>query len=104
MIETISALPYADTRLAPPTPRAPTGDAEAARDAAREFEAFFIGEFVETMFQGVGEDPLFGGGAGGQMFASLLHREYANEIAKSDGIGIADAVTRELLHAQENAQ
>jgi len=104
MSDAISALPFADTRPRPPVPQVAAGDIEAARKAAEEFEAFFIGEFVETMFQGVGEDPMFGGGSGGQMFRSLLHREYANEMARSGGIGIADSVTAELLRAQENAQ
>jgi Rod binding domain-containing protein len=104
MTNAISAVPYTDTRPVPPTPHAPAGDAEAVREAARQFEAFFIGEFVETMFQGVGEDKMFGGGAGGEMFRSLLNREYANEMSKAGGIGIADAVAGELLRAQENAR
>jgi len=104
MTDAITALPFVDTRPRPPVPQVPAGDIEAAREAAQEFEAFFIGEFVETMFQGLDEDPLFGGGSGGRMFSSLLHREYAEEMSKSGGIGIADAVTAELLRAQENAR
>ena len=104
MIDATSATPYVNLSPEPPQPRAPDGDLDAARKAATEFEAFVVGEFVETMFKGVKEDPLFGGGSGGQMFQSLLHREYAEQIAESGGLGIADAVTKELLRAQENAQ
>ena len=101
MIDTPVSLPY---QPAAPRPVAPAGDLDATRKAAESFEAFVIGEFVEIMFQGVEEDPVFGGGSGGQMFQSLLHREYANQIAESGGFGIADAVTAELLRAQENAR
>lgn len=92
--------------LQPPLrqPNAAGIDIEATRKAAQDFEAQVIGQFVELMFEGVGEDPMFGGGSGGEMFKSLLHTEYAKEIAASGGLGITDAVTAELLRAQENAQ
>lgn len=101
-----SLSPVAFTSLQPSAPRmqVPEGDVAAARKAAENFEAYVVGEFVEIMFQGMEEDKMFGGGSGGQMFQSLLHREYANEIAESGGFGIADSVTAELLRAQENAQ
>ncbi|MGF1624990.1 MAG: rod-binding protein [Alphaproteobacteria bacterium] len=104
MIDSPSTLPFASHQPAPPRPQAQPGDTAGAAKAAQEFEAFVIGEFVDVMFQGIEEDPMFGGGSGGQMFKSLLHREYANEIAASGGFGIADAVTAELLRAQENAR
>lgn len=104
MIDGPSTLPYASLQPAPPRPQAPARDTEGAAKAAQDFEAFVIGEFVEIMFQGLEEDEMFGGGSGGQMFQSLLHREYANKIAESGGFGIADAVTAELLRAQENAR
>jgi|HigsolmetaAR201D_1030396.scaffolds.fasta_scaffold46397_2 flagellar protein FlgJ len=96
------ATTLAHAHLQPPPPR-PQAAGDVAK-AAREFEAFVIGEFVEIMFQGLEEDPVFGGGSGGQMFKSMLHREYARQIAESGGFGIADAVTAELLRAQENAR
>jgi len=104
MIDAANTLPFASLQPAPPRPRAAEGDLEGARKAAQEFEAFVIGEFVEIMFQGTEEDAMFGGGSGGDMFKSLLHREYANEIAKAGGFGIADSVTAELLRAQENSR
>ncbi|MEZ5669610.1 MAG: rod-binding protein [Alphaproteobacteria bacterium] len=104
MIDTLGSTSFVNLQPAPPRPQAPSGDVEAARKSAQEFEAFVVGEFVETMFQGIDEDPMFGGGTGGRMFQSLLRREYANQIAESGGFGIADAVTAELLRAQENAR
>lgn len=103
MIDSLNSLPLQTLRPAPIRPQSGV-DLEATRKAAQEFEAQVIGEFVELMFEGLEEDPVFGGGSGGEMFKSMLHREYANEIAKSGGFGITEAVTAELLRAQENAR
>ncbi len=85
-----------------PVPTPKPGD--DVHEAAETFEAFVLGQFVEIMFQGVDDDPLFGGGQGAAVYRSLLHREYANHMAASGGIGIADQVAAELLRAQETSQ
>ncbi len=72
----------------------------AAEKAAREFESFFLMQTMQEMFAGVGQDPLFGGGAGEQMFKSLLIQEYSTELAKAGGIGLADQVLGELIKTQ----
>jgi hypothetical protein len=46
-------------------------------------------------------DALFGGGEGESVFRSFLLDEYGKMVAKTQGIGVADAVQRELLHLQE---
>ena len=51
-----------------------------------------------------GDGPLGGGGTGGETWRSFLTDEYAKEIAKSGGIGIADQVQRELLTLQETGK
>ena len=40
-------------------------------------------------------------GTGGETWRSFLTEEYANEITKAGGIGIADQVMREILSLQE---
>ena len=45
---------------APALPR--TSDPEGARQAAEEFEAFFLSQMFEHMFSGIEPDALFGGG------------------------------------------
>jgi Rod binding domain-containing protein len=75
----------------------------AARKAAEEFEAVFLTTMLEGMFAGLGTDTdsPFGGGSGEQTYRSLLTAEYAKEIAKSGGLGIADQVAREMIAVQE---
>lgn len=69
------------------------------RRAAEDFEAVFLGQFVAGMMQGLSaEGPL---GGGDDPFAAMLREEYGRLIARSGGIGIADSVMRQLLHAQE---
>jgi Rod binding domain-containing protein len=74
---------------------------EAARSAAEEFEAVFISQMLETMFQGVKTDGPFGGGHAEGVFRSLMVKEYGQQIAKIGGIGIADNVYSEILKLQE---
>lgn len=70
---------------------------------AQEFETMFAAQMVGHMFEGIGVDDTFGGGQGEEMFRSMLTNEYAAQITKRGGFGIADQVYRELLRAQEGA-
>ena len=77
------------------------GSPEAAGKVAQDFEAFFVGQMLESMFQGIKSDSLFGGGSGEDMYKSLQIQEYGKAIAKTGSLGIADAVQREMLKLQE---
>ncbi|NKB20118.1 MAG: hypothetical protein GKS01_06175 [Alphaproteobacteria bacterium] len=86
------------------TPRLPVkGNAEEVEKAAKEFEAVFLTQMLETMFEGIGTDGVFGGGYGEDVFRPLMLQEYGKVLAKSGGIGIADAVGRELMRMQETS-
>jgi len=76
-------------------------DPQKMRDAAKQFEAFFIGQMMEHMTAGIETDPLFGGGAGEDMWKSMLNQEYGKEVAKSGRLGIADHVVKGMLKMQE---
>ena len=80
-----------------------TGDALAMRQAAEDFEAVFLGQMLAPMFAGLETNEYFGGGPGEDVYRSLLVEEYGKAIARSGGVGIADAVERELLRLQEVA-
>ncbi len=75
-------------------------DAAAAK-AAQDFEANFVSQMLEPMFDGLGTGGTFGGGHAEQMWRSFMLQEYGKVIAKHGGIGIADAVKQEILRAQE---
>ena len=76
---------------------------DKARQAAGEFEQFFLAQMLEHMFSGVPTDGAFGGGHAEGIYRSLLNTEYAKVISQGGGIGIADAVYREILMLQESA-
>ena len=82
----------------------PPADVAKANQAAQDFEGVFLSQFLGEMFDGISTDGPFGGGQGEQMFRSLMLDEYGKQIAAQGGIGIADAVTRELLKSQETVQ
>ena len=86
---------------APANPAAGAKDPSGAAKTAQDFEAFFLSQAMDSMFAGIESDKLFGGGEGENVYKSLLTQEYAKVAAKSGGVGIADAVQREILRMQE---
>ncbi|TQF76963.1 chemotaxis protein [Elioraea sp. Yellowstone] len=94
--------PAADPRLAAPpaAPRPPGSEAAAAR-AARDFEAMALGALLQPMFEGLGKGGAFGGGTAEEMWRPMLVNEFARVIAAGGGLGIADAVMRQMLAMQE---
>ena len=74
------------------------GASPALRRAAEQFETMFLAQLLRDFTAGtVGSGSSEATGA----FASMLQDEYAKLIGRSGGIGIADAVLREMLKAQE---
>lgn len=80
-----------------------SGDRAAMGKAAEEFEAFFISQVLEHMFAGIRTDGPFGGGHGEGIFRSLMLQEYGNVIAAQGGIGLSDALVRDMIRLQETA-
>ncbi|MGF1608282.1 MAG: rod-binding protein [Kiloniellales bacterium] len=78
-----------------------SGDSRAAREAAMEFEAVFLSEMLTPVFEDLESDGLFGGGSGERIYRSLLVQELGRTMARSGGVGIADAVQREIMKVQE---
>ena len=93
-------LPPVNATTVDPT-QSRTADATAAHKTGEDFEAFFLSQVFEHMFNGVGSDALFGGGQSETIYRSLLLQQYSKVAAKSGGVGLADAVQREILRAQE---
>lgn len=97
-----------DTALLAPVSLAPSAPSlsqsaslGAAKKAGQDFEAFFLSQAFENMFQGIEADPVFGGGNGESVYRSLLISEYSKAAAQSGSTGIATEVTREILRLQE---
>ena len=73
-----------------------------ARKTAQDFETMFLEQTLERLFaSGGAEGPLGDNGMGGEVYRSMLVKEYAGTIARSGGVGIADQVYHEILKMQE---
>ncbi len=83
--------------------RAPIAN-ENIKRLAEDFEAVFISQMMAPMFKGLETDELFGGGPGEDIFRSVLIEEYGKSIARAGGIGLSDAIQRNILKLQEVRQ
>lgn len=84
-------------------PNVNTKDLAKAREAAEDFEAFFISHAMESMFEGVSTDGMFGGGNAEKIYRSLLINEYGKSMAKTGNVGVADSIMRTIIEMQEAA-
>ena len=73
-----------------------------AEEAAESFEAFFLTRMMESMFEGVSTEGMFGGGQAEKIYRSLLLDEYGKEMAKVGSVGVKDYVMQAVLQLQEN--
>ena len=78
-----------------------TPEQKAARKAADEFEAVFLADILKNMSVGLDPNGPFGGGHSEEMFKDMLNEQIANSISRNGGIGLSDAVYREILKSQE---
>lgn len=68
---------------------------------ATEFESMFLESSLDRLTQSEGTDgPLGENGTGGGVYRSMLTKEYAGQIVKSGGVGIADSIFREIMKMQ----
>jgi flagellar protein FlgJ len=72
------------------------------RKAAEEFEGVFLSQELGDL-KVTFTAPGVGGSGEESPFASMLRDEYAKIVSRSGGVGVGDAVMRELLRAQEVA-
>lgn len=73
---------------------------EEIRRTAENFEAMFLAQMLAPMFDGLSTDGEFGGGAGERAFRPMLIEEYGRAIMRAGGVGVADAVAREMMRLQ----
>lgn len=72
-----------------------------AREAAQDFEAFFLSQMLQPMFADLETEEPFGGGEAESLWRSLQVDEYGKAFARKGGVGIADMVLREMIKLQE---
>jgi Rod binding domain-containing protein len=91
----IPARPPGLSQPAVAAPR-PRGGTEPQRQAAQTFEGQVLGALLQPMFAGLSSKGLFAGGAGEEQWRPMLVQEMGNAIARQGGLGLADAVLREM--------
>jgi flagellar protein FlgJ len=94
-----ATLALSNTKITAPNPALKNVDAKA-----KEFEGMFLSQMLSLMFDGIDTDTTFGGGQAEKTFRSFMVNEYGKSIADTGQLGIADAVKKELIHLQEEAQ
>lgn len=72
-----------------------------AKEAAEDFEAFFMTRMMESMYEGVSTDGMFGGGHAEKIYRSMLLTEYGKLMAKTGTIGISDSIMDSIIQMQE---
>jgi len=82
---------------------APTSREAKARAQATEFEQVFLSSMFNQMFAGLDTSGPFHGGQAEETWRGMLVDGYARQVSKAGGVGIADAVYRQLLQVQEGA-
>lgn len=85
--------------IAPPQPAPPAIPAELRR-AAEEFEAMVLAQLLQPMFAALDTEGLGGGGFGEEIFRPMLVEQYANQIASTGGVGLAQSIIAELQRMQ----
>jgi flagellar protein FlgJ len=78
-----------------------TADPALAAKTGHDFEAMFLSQMLQPMFEGVNKsNSYFGGGHGEEAFSSMLVDEYGKAMADHGGIGIAKMVADTILKSQ----
>jgi peptidoglycan hydrolase FlgJ len=78
-----------------------TSDMARADKASKEYESVFISQFLGSMFSSIPTDGITGGGAGEEMFRSMMIDQYSKSIENQGGFGIATQMKAELLKHQQ---
>ncbi|QUI21442.1 rod-binding protein [Vallitalea pronyensis] len=71
-------------------------DDKALREACREFEEYFVNQMFSEMRKTVHGGSLIPKSQGEKIFEDMLYEEYSKEIAKEQGIGIAQMMFEQL--------
>jgi Rod binding domain-containing protein len=95
--------PLATSPLAAgPPPEGQGSQLKRLRETAQDFEALFVAQMLATMSQGLGHG-LAREGAQSDAYQDMFNQEVGKLISRAGGIGVADAILREMLKMQELA-
>ena len=66
------------------------------KETCNQFESILLGFMLKEMRKTVNEEELFHGGQGEEMFRELQDKEVADEISKSEKIGLSEMLYKQL--------
>lgn len=92
----------AHTKTSPP--RSEGEDAAALRQVCQQFEAVFLEHLLQKMRDTVPEDPLLGESRAKDVYQSMHDWELAQQIARTQSVGLAEMLYRQLSAAGAQAQ
>ncbi len=99
-LKDIRPVPLTDL-TARPAVRAPDDPVLAAqlRRATQRFEALFLETMLKSMDRSGDGNVLFGNGAGGEIYRTMVEGALSDELAETGPLGIAETLYRELAPA-----
>lgn len=74
---------------------------EKMEAVSQEFEAVFLTQMMQHMFEGIQTDDMFGGGQAEEIYRSFMLDEYGKLMSRSGGVGVAEHIKKELIALQE---
>jgi peptidoglycan hydrolase FlgJ len=81
------------------------GNSAEIDKTAKDFERMALGQMLAMMETDTDmSDTMFGGGAAERAFKPFLTEEYARGFSEHGGIGLGQAVKREMIRLQEMMQ
>jgi flagellar protein FlgJ len=93
-----------DLRVGPPSaPAAPSPEDLRLRKAAQQLEGVFVQELFKAMRETVPHDGVLDGGAGEEMFQSMMDEHIAGQLPEHWEHGLGAAVYRQLRGALDGA-
>jgi Rod binding domain-containing protein len=69
---------------------------EDAKNAGKQFEALLLQHMFASMWESIPSDGLLSGGKEEEMFRDMFNQAIGEEMSKSQSIGIADAIARDI--------
>ena len=75
---------------------ADTAKEEKLKNACKDFEAIILKQMLTTMRKSIPKDGLFETGYAQEMYQSMQDEEMAKEMAHGKGMGIADAMYKQI--------
>lgn len=75
------------------------GSREAVREVAEQFESLFVQTLLKRMRATLPEGGLFDG-PGMQQYQGLFDQQLASDVARGEGMGLADRVERQILESR----